>query len=410
MKSKRKSTRKSNRKSKTINGGMHSSRRRSANHRLSDEEKALKTAETAAQGIACAQTAVQVAEHAREQARLAVAAATRATGLKEEVNGVLSKLRELEKAVEKAKRATGVDVDRDSVVCKLRDECAADGLGKLRLSNNFYSNGNYYGQVQDGKPHGLGTLFHENDRFVYEGNFVDGKIDGLGTMYYVEDAGDTPFYEGEWKNDNPHGVGRKTHRDTIYEGQFKDGKMHGRGTCKYGEEHPQDVYEGEWKNDYFNGFGVNTFGDGGVYKGEYAHDLINGHGTYEDGTRTTNYSGYFENDHFVRGKGTTPMPGGVYTGDVTFKKRRLIASGNGILNYYNGDMYAGNFRNNKKYGRGTLTTLAPDTVQTGMWFDNKMHGTITYPNGTTVRGEFVDGVSLALLNVDTDLSNDFTDS
>ena len=425
MKSKRKSTRKSNRKSKTINGGMHSSRRRSANHRLSDEEKALKTAEAAAQGIACAQTAVQVAEHAREQARLAVAAATRAIGLKEEVNRVLSKLIELNKAVEKAEMATGVDVDRDSVVCKLRKECAADGLGKLMLSNNFYSTGTYYGQVQDGKPHGLGTLFHENDRFLYEGNFVDGKIDGLGTLYFLDivDEVDTPtppFYAGEWKNDEPHGVGRQTLRtyylegaayhDAIHEGQFKDGKMHGRGTCKYGEERPQDVYEGEWKNEDFNGFGVNTFGDGGVYKGEYANDLINGHGTYEDGTRTTKYSGYFENDHLVRGKGTTPMPVGVYTGDMTFKNRRLIASGNGILHYYNGDIYEGNFRNNKKYGRGTLTTLAPDTVQTGMWFDNKMDGTITYPNGTTVRGEFVDGVSLALLNVLSDLSDDFTDS
>lgn len=399
-----KSKRKSNKKSKTINGGMHSSRRMPSNHRLTDEEKALKTAEAAAQGIACAQTAVQAAEHAREQARLAVAAATMATGLSEEVDRVLSKLKELVKAEAKSESATGVD--RDSVVRKLRDECAAAGLGKLTLSNNYYSRGNYYGQVQNGKPHGLGTLFHKNDRFVYKGNFVDGKMDGLGTMYNEEDE---PFYEGEWKNDNPHGVGRKTHGDTIYEGQMKDGEMHGRGTCKYGK-HPQEVYEGDWKNDDFDGFGVNTLEGGSVYKGEFAHDSINGHGTFENRTRSTTYSGYFENDHLVRGKGTTPMPGGVYTGDMTFKKKRLIASGNGILNYNNGDMYAGNFQNNKKYGRGTLTTLAPDTVQTGMWFDNKMHGTITYPDGTTTaRGEFVDGVPLALLNVYSDLSDDFTD-
>ena len=405
-----KSKRKSNRKSKTINGGMHSSRRRPANHRLNDEEKALKTAEAAAKGIACAQTAVQVAEHAREQARLAVAAATRATVVSEEVDRVLSKFRELEKAVVNAKRAlrADVNVDGDSVVSKLRDECAAAGLGKISLSNNYYSDGNYYGQVQDGKPHGLGTLIHANDRFTYKGNFVDGKMDGLGTLYNEMDK---PLYEGEWKNDNPHGVGRRrrTHHrnDTIYEGQMKDDKAHGRGTCKYG--HPQDVYEGEWKNNEFNGFGVYTFKDVGVYKGEFAHDLINGHGTYEGGTRAANYSGHYENEHFVRGKGTMPMTGGVYTGDMTSKERHLIASGNGILNYDNGDIYTGNFRNNKKYGRGTLTTLAPDTVQTGMWFDNKMHGTITYPDETTVRGDFVDGVPLALLNIDSDLSDNLTD-
>ena len=395
-KSTRKSNRKSNRKSKTINGGMHSSRR-PANHRMSDEAKSLKTAEAAEQGIACAEMAVQSAEHAREQASLAVAAATGATELKKEVDRVLSKLRELEKAeLEKA---------IESVISKLKDECA-DGLGKLRLTD-----GNYYGQVQDGKPHGLGICFHDNGQYYYQGNFVDGKMDGLGTMYNEEDK---PFYEGEWKNDNPHGVGRKTHNDIIYEGQMKDGERHGRGTCKYGKQ----VYEGDMKNDHFNGFGVTTYADGNVHKGEYVHDSINGHGTYENGTRTTKYSGYFENDRplnnrvhgFVRGKGTNPMPGGVYTGDMIFKRQRLIASGNGILAYTNGDMYTGKFRNNKKYGTGTLITLAPHTVQTGTWFDNKMHGTITYPNGTTVRGEFVDGVLLALLNVDSDLSEYSTDS
>ncbi len=411
---------------------MHSSRRRPANHRLSDEEKALKTAEAAAQGIACAQTAVQVAEHAREQARLAVAAATRATELKKEVDRVLIKLMELEKAeIEKARYSVisklrepekaeiekaeiekaeiekaEIEKARDSVISKLRDECAAAGLGKLRLSD-----GNYYGQVQDGKPHGLGFCFHDNTQY-YEGNFVDGKMDGLGIMYNVDD---TPFYEGEWKNDNPHGVGRKTYNDIIYEGQMKDGERHGRGTCKYGKRR---IYEGDMKNDHFNGFGVTTYADGNVHKGEYAHDSINGHGTYENGTRTTKYSGYFENDRplnnrvhgFVRGKGTNPMPGGVYTGDMIFKKTHLIASGNGILAYTNGDMYTGKFRNNKKYGTGTLTTLAPHTVQTGTWVDNKMYGTITYPDGTTIRDEFIDGVPREYLNVDADLSEYLTDS
>jgi hypothetical protein len=39
-----------------------------------------------------------------------------------------------------------------------------------------------------------------------------------------------------------------------------------------------------------------------------------------------------------------------------------------------------------------------------------MYGTITYPDGTTIRDEFIDGVPREYLNVDADLSEYLTDS
>ena len=76
----------------------------------------------------------------------------------------------------------------------------------------------YKGQVENGKPNGLGT-YTFNDGRKYVGNWIDGEQNGQGTL------------------SSPNGE--------KYEGEWKDGLMHGQGTYNwlYGKK-----YVGEWKD------------------------------------------------------------------------------------------------------------------------------------------------------------------
>lgn len=80
-------------------------------------------------------------------------------------------------------------------------------------------------------------------------------------------------------------------------------------------------------------------------------------------------------------------------------------NGNGRMDYFNGDVYEGRFKNEKKYGMGKLT-MAGGTVQEGMWFGDRLNGTITYPGGLHNSGDFINGVPVALHNEDTFSGND----
>ena len=58
---------------------------------------------------------------------------------------------------------------------------------------------------------------------LYKGSFVDDKKVGFGT--YVSPS--SFEYEGEWKDDNYNGKGKKTWRNgDIYEGECRGGANH----------------------------------------------------------------------------------------------------------------------------------------------------------------------------------------
>ena len=60
-----------------------------------------------------------------------------------------------------------------------------------------------------------------------------------------------------------------------------------------------------------------------------------------------------------------------------------------VFTYTNGDIYIGDFKNNKRHGHGTLTS-DDGTQYVGKWADNKFNGQgmETYPNGDKYIGEF----------------------
>ena len=82
------------------------------------------------------------------------------------------------------------------------------------------TNPKYKGDVENGKPNGLGFMIFPNG-LKYVGEFKDGKPNGQGTFTY-----DGGKYVGEFKDGEQHGHGTDFDSDGVkYEGEFKNGKM-----------------------------------------------------------------------------------------------------------------------------------------------------------------------------------------
>ena len=86
----------------------------------------------------------------------------------------------------------------------------------------------------------------------YKGQVENGKPQGLGVLRYVDGS----KYVGEWNDGEENGQGTYTFPDgSMYVGEFKDGKQDGKGTYTDGI----GKYDGEWKDGNLNGQGTLTF-------------------------------------------------------------------------------------------------------------------------------------------------------
>jgi len=88
------------------------------------------------------------------------------------------------------------------------------------------TNPKYKGDVENGKPNGLGVIINTN-KGKYVGEWKDGKKHGQGTYTFLDDFGK---YVGEFKNDKRHGQGtyyegEGPFKGEWYEGEFKDGTL-----------------------------------------------------------------------------------------------------------------------------------------------------------------------------------------
>ena len=112
-------------------------------------------------------------------------------------------------------------------------------------------------------------------------------------------------YKGEWRNGMPNGKGIKhIYEDDYYiEGNFVDGLAEGRckQTFEQTWEKTQPYYEGEFKRNEYHGMGEYHYGDGGYYKGEWKDSKYNGQGAEYSSRRNKTWVGYFENDEKVNG-------------------------------------------------------------------------------------------------------------
>jgi len=79
----------------------------------------------------------------------------------------------------------------------------------------------YKGDVENGKPNGLGIKIYLNGR-KYIGGWKNGYYHGQGTLTWT----DGTKYVGEWKNGKYHGQGTFTNfLGSKYVGSWKNGKM-----------------------------------------------------------------------------------------------------------------------------------------------------------------------------------------
>ncbi len=269
--------------------------------------------------------------------------------------------------------------------------------------------GTYEGEWVDGVTEGQGTIVWDSGDH-YEGEWKDGMRNGQGT--YTSTEGDGYVYEGEFQNNERSGKGTMTWgkdgETTIYEGDFADNWINGYGTCTWPSG---DHYEGEWKNGKFNGKGTITYAGGSVYEGEFVDNKKNGEGiwTKSDGTAVT--------ENWIYGKKveTLTLEDGTYTGGVTDGK----PDGQGKMEYTNGQVYEGEWKNGVRSGQGRCTW--PDGgYYDGEWANDKWngqgtnyiggskdvsfyvggfvdgerdgHGIYTWPSGDSIETEWVNGV------------------
>ena len=134
-------------------------------------------------------------------------------------------------------------------------------------------------------------------------------------------------------------LGFLTDNNGKYEGNFKNNKKHGTGSYT-------------WKNgNKYNGLFKNDYKTSGIY-------------TYKNGTT---FSGKFLNEKFHKGRE-------LYVGK------------------WAGDKYLGDFKNNKKHGKGTYFWKNGNKY-IGEWKNDKLHGTgtLTYKNGKINKGTWENG-------------------
>ena len=152
----------------------------------------------------------------------------------------------------------------------------SSGVQWYRFGNK-YTRPQYKGEVENGKPNGLGVLIYPYNGKSIVGEWKNGKEwktkhrtkygrliwkfemgkngQGMSTSLYGEK------YVGEWKNGNPNGQGTLTlPYGEKYEGEWKDGKYDGQGTFTYSYG---TKYVGEWKNGKWDSQGTFTSLGGG---------------------------------------------------------------------------------------------------------------------------------------------------
>ncbi len=311
---------------------------------------------------------------------------------------------------------------------------------KLRLKD-----GNYEGDVKNGKPHGKGRIVYD-DGHAYEGDFVDGKRIGKGTLYFVD--GDR--LECVFRDDYPNGTGTLYidgapfegefigditnffncyHRDfksgSSYSGAFLNGKYHGKGIW---DSASGTHYEGEFKYGKYDGYGEVSFSTGAKYMGEFKNGEYHGQGVYRfpdwsnirgqfrngkpngyceyNGDDGTIYKGEYVDGKW-HGKGVlTKADGykfeGTFENGVTAKRnvepqkteprRPLPFSVEGSLKNQRGDRYEGEHLNGKPHGKGVMR-YADGSVYKGEFRDGLPHGrgVYTHPDGERYDGCFLYG-------------------
>eukprot|EP00741_Cyanophora_paradoxa_P025073 tig00000342_g24201.t1 len=252
--------------------------------------------------------------------------------------------------------------------------------------------GSYVGPLdQYGEPSGNGTIYY-NDGSVYVGFVQKGSREGTGEMVYagggkyvgewrtnvrdgtgrMEHANGTKYfgtwsrdamhgkgtlefrdgrkYEGGMQDNQPSGIGFLTYPDgSKYEGQFRDGSREGKGKMTYANG---DIYDGDWARDAKEGYGLYISEDGLRFEGTYSGDKRNGPGAIVD-ANGSKAVGQWRDDQLLGQIEIVYPSGAKYLGEwggTTGQSRH----GRGRMTYINGDVYDGEWIDDRRHGRGRM--------------------------------------------------------
>ena len=229
------------------------------------------------------------------------------------------------------------------------------------------------------KVPGLGT---------YTGTIDNAATDSSGAFFL--DNGD--ILDGTWNEDTFSGLGYLIYTDEgVYEGAVSATV---KGFSAAASNASIEIHK--------NGFGKFTWIDGDMYEGMFSNDDISGAGryTYSNGSTLT---GTFDNKGFITGEFKTNER--FYSFSISYEDREPVSvnitlpsgstfsgsvidskiSGEGIMEYDDGDIYKGTYKDGKRDGYGNYT-WANGAAYSGTWINDTMSGTGVY--------QFLDGRKL----------------
>jgi hypothetical protein len=231
----------------------------------------------------------------------------------------------------------------------------------------------------------MNGLKSENIKNIPSRNHEEGlDTHKISNMHVGKDKVQDELYDGEFKDDKPHGHGRLQMRDrSIYEGEWNDGKRHGQGRLQFPDG---AIYEGQWKDDSRYGKGRFQSVDGKIFEGEWRDNQPHGQGRYQFPNGET-YEGEWK-DGKRHGQGRFQLVGGeTYEGEWKDGKRH----GQGRFQFPDGSMYKGVWKDDKRHGQGLLQ-FADGSIYEGEWRDDKRHqGRYQFSNGEIYEGDIKSG-------------------
>ena len=259
-----------------------------------------------------------------------------------------------------------------------------DGKGKLTNTDRNV----YQGQFKEGHFSGQGLMTYTNGD-VYQGAWDMGKRSGVGEVTFSDGS----KYKGNWKNDKMNGLGElvKPNLDK-YECKFVDDEMKGEGKILYVNG---NVYTGDIQKGLKEGEGTMLYKDGSQYSGEWLEDKYHGKGIFTDKDgKDSPILSWYKGGKAKDGKCSTKF--GEWTGGLegdfpygngvmVFNEKSPYArfegfwektgpSKEGKMEYKDGRIYEGFFKDGKKNGEGVLKMGDQYVIYKGAWENNKKVG------------------------------------
>ena len=181
---------------------------------------------------------------------------------------------------------------------------------------------------------------------VYEGEFKNGKRHGKG-IYFSENEF---FYIGNWKEDIIEGEGIFIKNNSeAYIGKFENGEIIEGNYTHSNIKKKKDILSTEFFDEIYNG-------------------ILNEINCNKDVVPSECYKGPCKDWKF-NGKGKCEYKNGIYMKEIL----KIINKGYGKMKYKNGDIYEGYFKDNKFDGYGKMIYNNKDEYD-GQWKNGKKHG------------------------------------